>query len=114
MAGRAVRVEHEYQREDALTYLAAWDVRRDKLFGLCWHDIGIEGFHALVDLVMGQQPYAAARRVFWITDNGPIAGKHLSNVLAVGIPMQSRFIPLFTQAGLIRLRFFSLFSSERC
>jgi hypothetical protein len=70
VAGRAGRIEHEYAREGDLAYLAAWDVHRGKLFGLCRHATGIESFHALVDLVMGQQPYATARHVFWITDNG--------------------------------------------
>lgn len=32
-AGRPLRVEHEYFREGAWTYLAAWDVHRAKLFG---------------------------------------------------------------------------------
>jgi len=30
-----MRVEHEYFRAGALTYLAAWDVHRAKLFGRC-------------------------------------------------------------------------------
>jgi hypothetical protein len=70
MAGRVGRVEHEYERKGALAYMAAWDVRRGKLFGLCRQTTGIDSFHDLVDLVMKQQPYCTARRVFWITDNG--------------------------------------------
>lgn len=69
-AGRAGRVEHEYQRKGALVYLAAWDVGRAKLFGLCRPRSGITSFHALVDTVMKEEPYRSARRVFWITDNG--------------------------------------------
>ena len=38
--------------------------------GLCTATTGIDHFHKLVDLVMTQQPYRSARRVFWITDNG--------------------------------------------
>jgi hypothetical protein len=68
--GRAGRVEHEYERKGALAYLAAWDVGRAKLFGLCCDKTGIASFHDLVDLVMAQQPYRSADRVFWITDNG--------------------------------------------
>jgi len=64
------RVEFEYERKGALAYLAAWDVHRAKLFGLCQSTTGIEPFHNLVDLVMQQEPYRSARRVFWITDNG--------------------------------------------
>jgi hypothetical protein len=63
-------VEFEYERKGALAYLAAWDVHRAKLFGICEKTTGIEPFHQLVDLVMQQEPYRSARRVFWITDNG--------------------------------------------
>ena len=68
--GRLRRVEFEYQRAGALAYVAAWDVRRAKVFGLCVPTTGIEPYHRLVDLVMGQEPYRSARRVFWIGDNG--------------------------------------------
>jgi hypothetical protein len=64
------RVEFEYERHGALAYLAAWDVHRAKLFGMCAKTTGIEPYHQLVDLVMQQEPYRSARRVFWITDNG--------------------------------------------
>jgi len=64
------RVEFEYERRGALAYLAAWDVHRAKLFGRCESTTGIEPFHRLVDLVMQQEPYRSARRVFWISDNG--------------------------------------------
>lgn len=64
------RVEFEYERKGALAYLAAWDVHRAKLFGICQKTTGIESYHKLVDLVMQQEPYRSARRVFWITDNG--------------------------------------------
>ena len=69
-AGQVRRVEFEYQRGGALAYVAAWDVRRAKVFGLCAATTGIETHHRLVDLVMGQEPYRSARRVFWVTDNG--------------------------------------------
>lgn len=68
--GTVMRVEHEYGRAGALVYLAAWDVRRAKLFGRCEPKSGIVPFDALVAQVMEQPPYAAARRVFWIVDNG--------------------------------------------
>jgi hypothetical protein len=63
-------VEFEYDRMGAWAYLAAWDVHRAKLFGICDKTTGIEPYHRLVDLVMQQEPYRSARRVFWITDNG--------------------------------------------
>jgi hypothetical protein len=68
--GQAMRVEHEYQRGGALAYLAAWDVRRAKVFGRCEQTTGIEPFGRLVEQVMSQEPYNSARRVFWIVDNG--------------------------------------------
>jgi hypothetical protein len=69
-AGRYGRVEHEYKRRGSLAYMAAWDVRQAKIFGLCKANTGIASFHDLADLVMRQQPYRSARRVFWVTDNG--------------------------------------------
>ena len=69
-AGRAMRVEHEYDRGGALQYLAAWDVHRAKLFGRCESATGIEPFGRLVAQVMNQPPYATAKRVFWVVDNG--------------------------------------------
>jgi hypothetical protein len=68
--GRIRRVESDYERGGALAYLAAWDVRRAKVLGLCEQTTGIAPFRRLVDLVMQQEPYRSARRVFWVTDNG--------------------------------------------
>lgn len=67
---RSRRVEFEYERRGALAYMAAWDVGKAKVFGLCELKTGIEAYKRLVDLVMQQEPYCSARRVFWITDNG--------------------------------------------
>ncbi len=68
--GRAMRVEHEYERGGALAYLAAWDVHRAKLFGRLEPTTGIGPFGRLVDQVMGTEPYRSADRVFWVVDNG--------------------------------------------
>ena len=67
---RATRVEHTYARRGALAYLAAWDVRRARIFGRCEPTTGIAPFHRLVSQVMSEEPYRSARRVFWIMDNG--------------------------------------------
>lgn len=69
-AHQALRVEHEYQRGGALAYLAAWDVHRAQLFGRCEAATGIAAFDQLVEQVKRSQPYATARRVYWIVDNG--------------------------------------------
>jgi hypothetical protein len=67
---RSRRVEFEYDRGGALQYLAAWDVHRAKVFGRCEQKTGIVPFGRLVDQVMSTEPYASARRVFWVVDNG--------------------------------------------
>lgn len=67
---KVMRVEFEYERGGALAYLAAWDVRRAKVFGRCKATTGIEPFGRLVQMVMEQEPYRSAHRVFWIVDNG--------------------------------------------
>jgi hypothetical protein len=66
---RPTRVEHEYFREGAWVYLAAWDVHRAKVFGRCEMQNGIAPVDRLVAEVMSQEPYKSARRVFWIMDN---------------------------------------------
>jgi len=67
---RGQRVEHTYERNGALTYLAAWDVRRGGVIGRCEPKGEIEPFGRLVEQVMTAEPYRSARRVFWIVDNG--------------------------------------------
>ena len=72
---RGQRVEHTYQRRGALTYLAALDIgrrgsRRPRVLGRSERRGGIEPFDRLVWQVMTKEPYASARRVFWIVDNG--------------------------------------------
>jgi hypothetical protein len=65
-----MRVEHEYGRGAALAYLAAYDVHRAHLFGRTETTTGIEPFGRLVEQVMTSAPYATAKRVFWVVDNG--------------------------------------------
>jgi hypothetical protein len=69
-AGRGRRVEHEYERLGAVTYLDAWDVRRGQVMGRTEPKGGIAAFDRLVWQVMTKEPYRSARRVFWIVDNG--------------------------------------------
>ncbi len=69
-SGEPMKVEHEYTRGGAWTYLAAWDVHRARIFGRCEAKSGIKPFSRLVDQVMSQKPYKTANRVFWIIDNG--------------------------------------------
>jgi transposase len=68
--GRTRRVEFEYRRGGTLAYFGAYDVHRARLLGRMAPTTGIEPFTALVEQVMTTEPYASAKRVFWIVDNG--------------------------------------------
>ena len=68
--GRARRVEFEYTRGGTLAYFAAYDVHRAHVMGQIAPKTGIEPFTDLVEQVMTTEPYASAKRVFWVVDNG--------------------------------------------
>jgi hypothetical protein len=98
---QSMRVEFEYERGGALAYLAAWDVRRAKVFGRCETTTGIEPFDRLVQQVMEQEPYRKAPRVFWIVDNGSshrgaasvrrLQGDY-SNLILVHLPVHASWL----------------------
>ncbi len=99
--GQSMRVEFEYKRGGALAYLAAWDVRRAKIFGYCDPTTGIAPFDALVQQVMSQEPYRRAKRAFWIVDNGSshrgqAAGRRLqqqyANLVLVHLPVHASWL----------------------
>ncbi len=69
-SNRPIRFENDYKREGTVAYLSALDVFSGQVFGRVDEKTGIVPFQKLVDLVMGQEPYASANRVFWIVDNG--------------------------------------------
>lgn len=82
-----MRVNHTYGRGGALAYLAAYDVHHAKVFGRTEPRTGIDPFMALVAQVMSQEPYASAKRVFWIVDNGSShRGKKTADRLAAAFP----------------------------
>jgi hypothetical protein len=68
--GRAARLEFDYRRNGTLAYLAAWDVHHANLFDRVEAKTGIDPFGHLVEQVMTAEPYASARTVYWIVDNG--------------------------------------------
>jgi len=68
--GRTARFEFEYERNGILAYLAGWDVHHANLFDRIEANTGIEPFGRLVEQVMTVEPYASARTVYWIVDNG--------------------------------------------
>jgi transposase len=67
---RPTRVEFEYVRRGTLAYFGAYDVHRARLIGTIAPTTGIAPFAELVTTVMSIEPYASARRVFWVVDNG--------------------------------------------
>ncbi|CAN5526316.1 IS630-like element ISMsm5 family transposase [soil metagenome] len=68
--GQTRRVEFEYRRGGTLAYFAAYDVPHARVLGQIAPKTGIEPFTELVAQVMTTEPYASARRVFWVVDNG--------------------------------------------
>ncbi len=93
--GRGQRVEHEYERKGAWTYIAGLDVHRGRVLGRLELANGIAPFDRLVHQVMRKEPYASARRVFWLVDQGSShrpttfpdrLRRMYSNALAVPLP----------------------------
>jgi transposase len=68
--GRTRQVEFEYRRGGTLAYFAAYDIHHARVMGTIAPKTGIEPFTDLVTHVMSCEPYASARRVFWVVDNG--------------------------------------------
>ncbi len=83
---RVAKIEHEYERMGAWAYLAAWEVRRAKLFGRCEPSTGIAPFDRLVAQVMTQEPYRSARASsgLWTTARGTAGRKRSSAFNASG------------------------------
>lgn len=54
----------------ALAYLAAYDVHQAQVFSHRSAKTGILPFMTLAEQVMTREPYASAKRVFWVVDNG--------------------------------------------
>jgi transposase len=67
---RPRRVEFEYKRGGTLAYMGAYDVHQARLIGMVAPKTGIAPFMELAERVMTLEPYASARRVFWVVDNG--------------------------------------------
>ena len=99
--GHVMRIEHEYIRKGAWTYLAAWDTKRAKIFGRLEAKNGIGPFDRLVSQVMSKEPYLSAQRVFWIMDNcschrGEKSVKRLQekwpNIVVVHLPIHASWL----------------------
>jgi hypothetical protein len=82
-----MRVNHTYGRGGALAYLAAYDVHAAQVSGRCEPTTGIDPFMSVVTQVMSQEPYASAKRVFWVVDNGSShRGKKAADRLSAAFP----------------------------
>ena len=68
--GKLSQVEFEYKRGGTLAYMGAYDVHRGRLMGAIAAKTGIVPFMDLVERVMTTEPYASARTVYWVVDNG--------------------------------------------
>jgi hypothetical protein len=68
--GHLSQVEFEYERGGTLAYMGAYDVHHAHLIGTIAEKTGIVPFMELVDKVMTREPYASARTVYWVVDNG--------------------------------------------
>ena len=68
--GHPRQVEFEYVRGGTLAYFAAYDVHHARVMGTIAPKTGIAPFTELVAHVMSIEPYASARRVYWVVDNG--------------------------------------------
>jgi hypothetical protein len=99
--GRGQRVEHEYERGGAWTYLAALDVHLAKVIGRVEHSNGIAPFDRLIAQVMNREPYVSARRVFWIVDQGSShrpttfperLRREFPNAVAVSLPVHASWL----------------------
>ncbi len=68
--GHIGQVEFEYKRGGTLAYMGAYDVHQARLFGSVAEKTGIVPFMDLDERVMTLEPYASARRIYWVVDNG--------------------------------------------
>ena len=68
--GHLRKVEFEYERGGTLAYMGAYDVHNARLIGTVAEKTGIVPFMELVERVMTLEPYASARCVYWVVDNG--------------------------------------------
>jgi len=68
--GYPLHVEHDYERQGAIAMLSAWDVHQGRVYSVYYPKSTKVYFQSLVRTVMDQEPYASAKCVHWIVDNG--------------------------------------------
>lgn len=99
--GKQMRVEFEYRRHGTIGYTGAVDVRSGRAFGACPSRNTRITFRRFVKTVMAREPYASARRVFWIVDNGsahhpttfgPWLSRACPNAVAVHTPVHASWL----------------------
>ena len=99
--GYEQRVEFEYKRKGTVAYHAVWDVFRGIAFGRVAPNTCIATFNQLLDLVMAQDPYQTAGRVFWIVDGGSAHHRNTfptrlrgmyANAVSVSLPVHASWL----------------------
>ena len=68
--GHGQLVEHEYERKGALNLIACLDVQRGQVWGRCYEKRGKEEVRDLLDTAFAREPYASARCIHLVLDNG--------------------------------------------
>ncbi len=69
--GRKTRVDYEYKRHGTISLHAAINVLTGKVYYRFPKASNKKEFRELVRRIMKQEPFASAKRVFWVVDNGP-------------------------------------------
>src|SRR3990172_7075455 len=99
--GKRMRGEHESSRHGVLAYQAVLNVRTGKVRGQCVRKNTKKAFRRLVDRRMKRRDCRAARRVFWILDNGGAhdprtfpawLAEHHPNAVAVYLPVHGSWL----------------------
>jgi transposase len=63
-------LEHEYERQGALNLLACLDVHSGQVWGQCYARKRRAEVEAFIDELFAREPYASAKRLHFILDNG--------------------------------------------
>lgn len=94
-------VEHEYERQGALNLLATLDVHSGQVFGRCYETRGKEAMRDFLDTALAREPYASARCIHLVLDNGsshhpstfPVwLAQHHRNVMVHYLPVHASWL----------------------
>ncbi len=74
--GQGQLVEHEYERQGALNLIASLDVHSGQVFGRCYEKRGKGEVRDFLDGAFAREPYASARCIHLVLDNGSSQHPH--------------------------------------